>query len=456
MKRLRFYWKNGRLLLCICSLGLLLAGCSRKAGYGQETAPDAVFENSGTAGTGSATDTPSEESPQPSVSREQARLTFTTEDFLADYDYMWEVLEENYFYFPLLEDRGIEIEALKETTRRQLEERITTLDGFYYLLDFLFGRMDYFAHLSMVDPAVHAIYQKYYGGEGAGRGGWQKSLQNPRTQAVYEYLENSCIARTGQGRRRPGEIGAAWDADRGAIIFRISTFDDDFCERDRHFIKDYLATLAAPLSDLEINHIIFDLSGNMGGNDRYWMDNIVAPFGGSHDWTRWWYLRDTELTRSYFFHDFSPEPAAGSDHPLPAFVRELGLTHSVRLSQQLSSDVVLPENILSARRWVIVDNRVYSSADNFSAFCRATGWATLVGQPTLGDGGPTPVLVLLPRTGLLVRFSGVAVETPDGTLSAVTGTAPDIPVDPAKSSLDAINRLIDKESCVPTDRRDMP
>lgn len=98
-------------------------------------------------------------------------------------------------------------------------------------------------------------------------------------------------------------------------------------------------------------------------------------------------------------------------------------------------------------KWVIVDNRVYSSADSFAAFCKATGWATLVGQTTGGDGqGVTPVIIALPNTGLLVRFSALAAETPDGTLNAVTGITPDILVDLSKgTSIDAIYRLIEEE-----------
>lgn len=60
------------------------------------------------------------------------------------------------------------------------------------------------------------------------------------------------------------------------------------------------------------------------------------------------------------------------------------------------------DEIRSARRWVIVDGRVYSAADSFSAFCR--------------------------ETGLLIRFSGLAVESPDSALNAIIGTRPDVQI----------------------------
>ena len=53
----------------------------------------------------------------------------TAADFLADYDHLWKILDENYFYFPYLEKQGINVESLRLSTRSQLEERITDANG---------------------------------------------------------------------------------------------------------------------------------------------------------------------------------------------------------------------------------------------------------------------------------------------------------------------------------------
>lgn len=379
------------------------------------------------------------------------------EAFLADYDIMWEILDENYYYFPYMEKQGVDVEALKRSTRQQLESRITDIDGFYYLLESMFRKLQNFAHLSVVEPAAYAVYRKYYDSEddpAASDNGWKRALQNPKTGIVYEYLEKTGIANkmTGAGQTRDQmteqeifpSVAASYDADRQAVLFKISSFDDRICERDKYFIEEYLTSLGS----VPIRHIIFDLSGNGGGNDFYWQENIVAPFGGSYEWNSWCYLRDTPMTRDYFFQDFHPEPVGSiSGHDVPAAVTELGLTHYFVIPHRLSSDAVLKEEALNARRWVIVDDRVYSSADSFSAFCRETGWATVAGRTTRGDGkGVSPVLVTLPETGLLIRFSGLAVESPDGTLNAITGTRPDIQVNPkTESAFDVIDEVIGKE-----------
>lgn len=122
------------------------------------------------------------------------------------------------------------------------------------------------------------------------------------------------------------------------------------------------------------------------------------------------------------------------------------MTHYFRITHRISSEVELEGDVADAKRWVIIDGRVYSAADTFTAFCRETGWATVVGQTTHGDGqGVSPILFSLPNTGLLVRFSGIAVESPDGNLNAMTGTKPDIWAEMSNELVsEVINRIIDK------------
>ena len=150
----------------------------------------------------------------------------------------------------------------------------------------------------------------------------------------------------------------------------------------------------------------------------------------------------------YFFNDFHPKRISNiQEHNVPAAVEDFGLTHYFTFTRKLSSDTVLKEKMLSAKRWVIIDEQVYSSADSFAAFCKETGWATLVGERTKGDGkGVSPILITLPKTGLLVRFSGVAVESSDGNLNAITGTRPDVRINISNGNVyDEIYKIIEEE-----------
>ena len=194
----------------------------------------------------------------------------------------------------------------------------------------------------------------------------------------------------------------------------------------------------------EVSDIVFDITHNRGGSTLYWNENIVAPFGGSYTWDTWLYVRDTALTRQYLADEqaYQPMEQLPEDHPAPEFVSELGLTDFCHYTECLNSDATLPDNLLSAKRWVLVDDAVYSAAESFTYFCKKTGWATLVGTATDGDGlGVTPIMVDLPNTGILVRFSAQVGENPDGTCNTASGTKPDYTCKRFESPLSAFARI---------------
>ncbi len=91
--------------------------------------------------------------------------------------------------------------------------------------------------------------------------------------------------------------------------------------------------------------------------------------------------------------------------------------------------------------------KVYSASDKFAYFCKSTGWATLVGAQTGGDGlGSTPILIILPDSGLLIRFSCTAGENTDGSMNAILGTAPDVVTTKNETALKRCLKLITDDS----------
>ena len=125
----------------------------------------------------------------------------------------------------------------------------------------------------------------------------------------------------------------------------------------------------------------------------------------------------------------------------PSWAQEMGL------DRYIVNHWVFPEEeegktyIRNIKRWVLIGPNNYSASDKFACFCKATGFATLVGTPTSGDGlGSTPLLLLLPESGLLVRFSSMAGENPDQSLNAAVGTLPDVP---CVKKMTALNRCLE-------------
>ena len=83
--------------------------------------------------------------------------------------------------------------------------------------------------------------------------------------------------------------------------------------------------------------------------------------------------------------------------------------------------------------YLIIDEYVFSAADEFARFCKQSNFATLVGTRTTGSGGNNTMFMTLPNSGLMLRFEGEMLLNKDGTSQYETGTIPDIEVQKEES-----------------------
>lgn len=79
--------------------------------------------------------------------------------------------------------------------------------------------------------------------------------------------------------------------------------------------------------------------------------------------------------------------------------------------------------------FLIIDENVFSAADEFAMFCKQSGFATLVGCSTNGSGGNDTIFARLPNSGLMMRFETEMLLNEDGTSHYETGTVPDIEIE---------------------------
>lgn len=367
-------------------------------------------------------------------------VPITTEQLLEDYDYLWTALEENYVFFPILKQQGIDIAAIQTDTRNLIQNQVPDVSTFYETLRQMFLKCNYFAHLNVVSKDVYDSMARYYCAEGQEDSGWKDALEKENVRRFYENAPANASEQTAPNSAVSETIFAEYDDQRKTIIITIRSFAQEKLQQDQQYLQDFFQSHAED----EVSDIVFDITHNRGGSTLYWNENIVAPFGGSYTWDTWLYVRDTALTRQYLADEqaYQPMEQLPEDHPAPEFVSELGLTDFCHYTECLNSDATLPDNLLSAKRWVLVDDAVYSAAESFTYFCKKTGWATLVGTATDGDGlGVTPIMVDLPNTGILVRFSAQVGENPDGTCNTASGTKPDYTCKRFESPLSAFARI---------------
>lgn len=411
-------------------LGVSLCGCGLPGQQGVRPEGDAV-----------QTERPAE-----------TRTAFTQEALLEDYNQLWLDLKENYPFFPVLEAKGIVVSELEGVYRERLLDQVRDVNGLINLLNSMFQSMDSFAHLGVTDTASFQIYYDVYRqhlDEEQALSPWDHAVCAPQTEAIYAHIASlgakEQMESGKQAAQRYPSIQTAYYPDLHAAYLRFPTFQYWTVERDASVVFDYLASL----EDVPVAHIILDVTSNLGGSDSYWMNNIVLPFGGTYEGTTIRYLKDSPMSHAYFDDcELLPLSALPAAEPVPAFVQQLELelfcASPWNVSDKSGSIPTVSLQARQAKRWVLVNNFTFSSADSFATFCKESGWATLVGQSTMGDGGlgSAPCFLTLQNTGLLVRFSLDAFANTNGELNALYGTVPDILAKPKEAPLHVCKRLI--------------
>lgn len=104
------------------------------------------------------------------------------------------------------------------------------------------------------------------------------------------------------------------------------------------------------------------------------------------------------------------------------------------------------EKMLKGKLWLLVSDTVFSSSEYAAIFSKATGFMTLVGTRTGGEGiGSDPLPILLPNSGLIVQYAAEYGALPDGSGSQEYGTMPDILSSEGESALDTCLRAIGQD-----------
>lgn len=213
-----------------------------------------------------------------------------------------------------------------------------------------------------------------------------------------------------------------------AAYLKVPSFSSFYVDKDKEGILQFLQETA------QCKALIIDIRGNGGGSDSYWRHNLVAPLTSKKLESEAYLLfRSSDYLKPFMKHKMFF--GIHTLKPLKAFpfVNEQPIYFENNDGVYTDSDSsVSPagKTGFTGKIYLLVDKYVFSSAEAFAVFAKSTGWATLVGTDTGGDGiGFDPVVAALPHSGLVVRFPCEMGVTPDGKPNEETATAPDIYVE---------------------------
>jgi len=349
------------------------------------------------------------------------KVVVDNELYYEDFDYMIKTLEHTYPFFGVLDRSGIDFDEITSRYRSQLEDRQMTDIRFYHLIDTMLGELKYTGHIHVVDKNNYGYY------ENTNMLPWSDAANTDQTKAFYETLVTPPFSNNNS--EESANINTQAYDDISTVYIGINSFSYELIEEDYKTLTDYYKIAK------HYDNIVIDVRNNGGGSTNYYIENIVQPLMSNE-------MR--YMTHMLFNKD---------DHNLPFITHKLGgnqrLISDIKdldLSQfpnfntddlEYLSHVIINNQIISptgdgykGNIYVLVGPRNYSSSEAFINYCKVTGFATLVGHQTGGDGiGFDPIVLSMPNSGIMVAYSTIYGMDHSGQNSEEFGTTPDILLD---------------------------
>lgn len=213
----------------------------------------------------------------------------------------------------------------------------------------------------------------------------------------------------------------------------------------------------------EYEHVIFDVKAKEGGSFTYVYNNIIAPnidenaefqslqfYKQAEDVERW---TNREMSSARTVRNGYVSYTEHPDRPLNELPKEMEVSGGAfgNADYYSRTDMVIQprfdKKILQGKIWVLTYPENVYAAEGLAAFCKETGFATLVGKQTGGKGLDQSMCeYVLPNSGL-TAVSGFAWGlNPDGTNNFNEGTKPDIESPEEETPLETCLKEIIREN----------
>lgn len=390
--------------------------------------------------------------------RGQNWTNLTTDQMLEDWDTFYKNLEENYPYFGVVaRTTSMDMKAAYEEVRAQIPSYTSDMDFYITIYNYI-EQTGKAGHLSLNWPEISNETGESY-----------KSLYYliipVMKQAQAEYNSK-------EGLNEYEQNVITKIIEEGSIAYvKINSFDMGQYDADKITLMDFYKNIG------DYDNLIIDITQNGGGGMAYYFDLILDPLLKEPvDHLFYTFLKDGSLNRARFQQNGG---SIENNYPLTTTPADIATKLRTQWDGQVSQDDVnrmctkvesLPwpptemnmddfndfdyydfgiwsfnpeDKLFNGKVWVLVSGNVYSSSESFALFCKSTGFATLVGTQTGGDGiGTDPIIFRLPNSGIHVRYAPIYGTTLDGRSSEEFGTTPDIISLEGQSPLDTCLKAI--------------
>lgn len=354
------------------------------------------------------------------------------QDILYDYNYLIAIIRDNYPFLQINQQlNGVdwleEAEKYKTTVPTAASTSLL-IDWYQKILVKLNNR-----HSGVITQHEYPSYIDLYSRQKETEP-WSELLNNPAVKTVYKNLSKSNEPHedTFADSKNHPAITAKFINDQTAYI-NLPSFATYLIQEHMKALSSFLKTIG------QAESLILDIRSNSGGNDTYWMTLVKKLIAEPINWTYY------NLIRGTYIKPFIEAKVGLVFEDIPN-IQNLPTPVLSKLPQDVVQDFsgfiasplqLKPEDSIQfkGRVYLLVGPRVFSSSEKFASFAKSTGWATLVGERTGGDGlGIDPALIKLPRSNLIIRLPLIMGVTEDGIINEEKKTEPNIWVNSVKSS----------------------
>lgn len=356
--------------------------------------------------------------------------SLTAEQKIADFEYLYAVLRDNYPFFGVAERKyGVDWLAKHDEYVQRL--KATADDAAYYRELNSILRELHDGHLDFSPTIKYSKFKPILDGLGPDFEPWSRAMHRDSVRAVYweqllakKDVEHKPVKKKGLPKQRGKK---SYYADtllcNGKIaLMRLSSLPYEKISVDSLRIASFLSTIS------EADYLIIDIQGNSGGSELYWSRLVVSrliPKPITYFSTQ--IVRGGEINREYC-PEFFEEAESLTGEVCSGLPDEL--YDGTFYLRKYPCEVVASDPIaFRGKIYLLVDRKVFSSAGGWADFCKQTGWATVVGETTGVQGiGRDPIVISLPESGLLLRYPYCNGINADGTFNGEVGVRPDIEI----------------------------
>lgn len=378
---------------------------------------------------------------------------FTKEKALEDYDFLWETLEARYPYFGVVERKlEIDVEEVKNKYRKQLEARNQMeIEYFNRIISQAIDEMNYIGHLAVFDAnnfftIKDALDLEPEAIDGNALMSQVKALEDEKALESYGYMRNEFPLRIFKkilSENANSRISTSSPDENIAFleIFQPSVKNQ---EKDLQYLLNYYKEL----EEQGVEHLIIRCHSSNDSGDSYWVNNIVAPnIDEVKTYKTRFFIKEDDWVKNYY-ESFGDDIIEQIDYEkFPNLNVKDSQEFAGYIEHEISIKPLFDKKAFSGQIYLLTDSTTFSSVEAFAQFAKGTGFATLVGDVTGGDGhnGGTPMMTNLPNSGLVFFYRMGYGVNEDGSSNVEFGTRPDVAAEKSETPMEACLRWINEK-----------